>query len=304
MKLPARRTNRIERTAAIAAATLAAILVSACGNSQRDPGPGQAAQGTHAANTPSQRSAGPLRGCLKQYVGAIDNHILIRASICRENGGVTGTLHYEKAPAGAVLALHGSYASDGTARIEEMDSRSGTVTGAFTGRFESNGDFSGTWQSPDGARTLPFTIAIGAPAAASPADGSFAGEWESPGLSHEESFDLSLTQHGDSIIGYHCSVTHNATRVDCAQAYDTSGDSSDLPTIVGTATGTTAHVHFTSTYGLNKAGEPIGGEATMSLHNGELHWAISHAEDGEFYIPMQATLVRSHPARKDAAGAH
>ncbi|HVZ38235.1 MAG TPA: hypothetical protein VHI13_03085 [Candidatus Kapabacteria bacterium] len=304
MKLLARTMNRLEWTNPVAALMLAALLVSACGNPRRDAGPGEAARSNHSEDTSSRRTDVPTHNCMKQYAGAIDNHIHIQASICRENGGVTGTLHYEKAPAGAVLALHGTYASDGTARVEEVDSRSGRVTGAFTGRFDSSGGFSGTWQSPDGAKTMQFTIALGSQAAAAPAEESFAGEWESPRLSHEESFDLSLTQHGDSIVGYHCAVTRNAARVDCAMEFDAEGDSSDQPTIVGTVTGATAHVHFTSAYGINEAGGPIGGEATMSLRNGELHWAISHADEGEFYIPMQATLVRSHPAGKSTAGAH
>ena len=123
-----------------------------------------------------------------------------------------------------------------------------------------------------------------------PAD--FAEFWEGT-LAEARRHPLDLTVRGDSIVGRHCAVTKNATRVDCS-AEETTGDASEdsSPSIRGTFDGADARVHFESYYGVDSAMNPIGGTATMTLDGDRLAWKIVDFTPGDFYLPMQATLKR------------
>jgi hypothetical protein len=128
-------------------------------------------------------------------------------------------------------------------------------------------------------KILKFVIFLLLLSSPSYADDGFGGKWSS--VSDTISLDLTLSQNGDSITGYHCSVTANANRIDCS----TDGNVFGI-TLRGTIKGNSINVTFMSTYSMKT------GEAVITKKGKYLIWKITKAPDGEFYIPMEATLIK------------
>ena len=99
-------------------------------------------------------------------------------------------------------------------------------------------------------------------------------------------FTLKLVQRGDSLIGAHCAVTHNATRVDCAYVEEGSAQPVSL---AGSIRNGTARVRFTSSY------SNASGEARIVVRGRKIEWRIiqGSVSEGEYYLPMKATLTRA-----------
>jgi len=107
----------------------------------------------------------------------------------------------------------------------------------------------------------------------------FNGKWTS--VDDDISLDLDLFQTGDELTGYHCSVTKNAQRIDCALESDSMGFS-----IEGLVKGNAAEVTFFSTY-CNEYGK-----ARIVKCGDYLFWEVTEFPNGEFCIPLTAILER------------
>ncbi|GAB4413126.1 MAG: hypothetical protein Fur0044_07450 [Anaerolineae bacterium] len=105
----------------------------------------------------------------------------------------------------------------------------------------------------------------------------FKGEWQtSP---PDFPFDLTLTQTGTQLQGWHCGTLPDASRTDCLPA------GSAEYSVVGAIQGTTAEVQITSHYGGGV------GHAVLTYTNGALLWSLVEPPEGEFYLPQQAALA-------------
>lgn len=100
------------------------------------------------------------------------------------------------------------------------------------------------------------------------------------------SFTLKLSQRGDSLVGAHCAVTRNATRIDCAYAEEGSAQPVSL---AGAIRNGRAIVRFTSAY------SDATGDARILVRGRRIEWSIikGSVSGGEFYLPMTATLSRT-----------
>ena len=102
------------------------------------------------------------------------------------------------------------------------------------------------------------------------------------------SFDLDLRQEGNNLTGHHCGTTKNANRVDCSLE-------DEKATIVGTITGNTAKVKFTSAY----SGQM--GMAKITLDGDNLLWEVTAFPNGEYYLPDKAVMVKAQTPAKAVA---
>ena len=107
----------------------------------------------------------------------------------------------------------------------------------------------------------------------------FQSKWTS--VDDDISLDLDLFQTGDELTGYHCSVTKNAQRIDCALESDDMGYS-----IEGFIKGNQADITFLSTYCMKY------GKAKIVMHGDYLYWKVTEFPDGEFWLPLSALLKR------------
>jgi len=72
-----------------------------------------------------------------------------------DGGRVEGSYYYEKYKKD--IRLRGSVDAQKAVLLEELDP-AGNRTGVFTGRFTTGDTIEGTWSSPDGAKTMPFSV--------------------------------------------------------------------------------------------------------------------------------------------------
>ncbi|MEO5928992.1 MAG: hypothetical protein ABIR47_03580 [Candidatus Kapaibacterium sp.] len=228
-------------------------------------------------------------GCGDWYSGTIGNNIPIRMKLCRQGTTLGGTYQYVKV--GKDLELAGTVSPDGRIEINEYHG-SEMSTGKFVGSFVGNTLIEGTWISSAGKepKQLPFTLRL-EKRPAGVAD--FTGSWsyESDGYV----FALDLGVRGDSVFGYHCAVTKNATRVDCNDLHDDPSSSVDpmTPSVLGTIKGNVATVIFRSAYGTDSLGEPVSGQATITLNGNAIDWKVTSDADGDYYLAREATLKRA-----------
>jgi hypothetical protein len=112
----------------------------------------------------------------------------------------------------------------------------------------------------------------------------FQGIWSSS--TRAGTFDLLLIQTGNTIKGYHCSVTRGGRRIDCADQI-TNGKSGKkrAPTIRGKFKGRSGTVSFVSAF--NQA---AGGAARIQVQGRTLRWTVTRSR-GTHYLPSRATLV-------------
>lgn len=99
-------------------------------------------------------------------------------------------------------------------------------------------------------------------------------------------FTLRLSQRGDSLVGAHCAVTRNATRVDCAYVEEGSAQPVSL---AGSIRNGRALVRFNSSY------SDATGQARIIVRGRKIEWSIvkGSLSAGEFYLPMKAVLSRT-----------
>ena len=109
---------------------------------------------------------------------------------------------------------------------------------------------------------------------------SFAGTW-SDAYHEGGAFILQLTQAGNRVRGYHVSVAARGKRIDAALPED------GPPSITGTISAETAHVHFRSGY----RDDGSGGEALLTFRGDKLEWKIIKSS-GAHYFPKSAILSR------------
>jgi len=90
------------------------------------------------------------------------------------------------------------------------------------------------------------------------------------------------------IEGYHCAVTQNANRIDCALESDGAGFS--VNGVVADDDPSMAVLTITSHYGESVA--IIGTLKADDRDPNKVHWEITGAGEGEHYIPEKATITR------------
>jgi hypothetical protein len=274
----------------IKVATHSTLALIAC---SRQPHSGDAAPGnsapstTREGNTRTTSAPADTNGCEKSYRGNIGNNIPIRMKLCRDGEKLKGTYQYVKV--GQDLRLEGEMGRNGSFQMNEYHGNK-VSTGTFLGGFVGNTLIEGMWieGGANGQKQLPFTLWLEKPIAGV---ADFTGTWNYENDGYVFSLDLGLT--GDSVIGYHCAVTKNATRVDCNDLRS-NPDISDttFPSIRGTIRGNVATVTFESGYGMDSTGKPVSGQATMTLHGDLLDWKITTDGDGDYYLAREATLKR------------
>jgi|GEM_PF-7115490 len=282
-------------------ATLLVALIAACGGSPDTRTADARADSSSRADAPpaARKALSPGRsdtaGCARSYTGTIGADIGIAMSLCRTGDTLAGTYRYLKV--GKDIELQGHVEENGEFILYEWgNEKSRRQTGHWLGRFIGDSLMEGTWNDPQATRVLPFRVALAGSTAAAPATG-FSGGW----LYRKDgySFSLVLRQQGKSIVGHHCAVTKNATRLDCSSDEETDrglaepDGSFSKPSITGTVEGNVATVRFESAYGVDSLMNPITGTATMRLHDGTIDWKITDFTPGDFYLPMEATLRRS-----------
>lgn len=100
------------------------------------------------------RAAAPAAGW--HYAGRIDRTLAVQASLYRTATGVRGWYRYESRLES--LQLDGTVARTGAATLREWAGtrRTGTLAGTFSADRRA---FTGRWQSADGRRRLPCTLA-------------------------------------------------------------------------------------------------------------------------------------------------
>lgn len=108
---------------------------------------------------------------------------------------------------------------------------------------------------------------------------SFSGNWIWEKDSDTASFNLFLSQSGNTIEGSHCSVAMGGGRIDCA-------DEGEF-TIHGTISDGVATVNYISSY------SSAQGQAELRmLLNGNLAWKVTTKAGGQTYLPNKAILIR------------
>jgi hypothetical protein len=99
----------------------------------------------------------------RAYKGKIGNlEVMVRLE--KNGNALSGSYFYVgKATKGETIALSGSSTSGKLSLEEKVGAQK---TGSFSGTIERGGKLKGTWKTPDGARSLPFTLdAVTAPVA-------------------------------------------------------------------------------------------------------------------------------------------
>ncbi len=132
------------------------------------------------------------------------------------------------------------------------------------------------------------TLLLGgmAPFAHAQEPANFQGVWdmeETGGLT----FGLELYQKGETLSGYHCGMTSDASRIDCSLAAE------DDASITGSISGNVAKIRFTSAY----SGQI--GMAKLTLRDDSLLWEITAYPNGVYYLPDQAVLTKTVAAPAD-----
>ncbi len=286
------------------AASLLLALTAACGGAPdthaTDTRADSSARGDAGARAvaghdrPSERS--DTAGCARSYRGTIGADIEIAMSLCRTGDTLAGSYRYLKV--GKDIELQGHVEENGEFILYEWgNEKSRRQTGHWLGRFVNDSLLEGTWNAPQATRVLPFRVTLAGSTPPPPSAAGFSGGW----LYRKDgySFSLVLRQQGKSIVGHHCAVTKNATRIDCSSDEETDrglaepDGSFSNPSITGTVEGDIATVRFESSYGVDSLMNPITGTATMRLHDGTIDWTITDFTPGDFYLPMKATLRRS-----------
>ncbi|MDB5034538.1 MAG: hypothetical protein JWQ98_1779 [Chlorobi bacterium] len=268
----------------IKATAISTLALIACSRAPRpDDAPKSIPSAAPAPSTPPDSTDG---GDL--YTGTIGNNIPIRMRLRRQGAKLGGTYQYVKV--GKDLELSGTVSPDG--RIEMDEYHGGEMsTGKFVGSFVGNTLIEGVWI--EGVRgepkQLPFTLRLNKPAGVA----DFTGSWTYENDGYVFSLDLGV--RGDSVFGYHCAVTKNATRVDCNDLHDDPSRSEEPPTpsILGTIRGNIATVIFHSAYGVDSLGEPVSGQATITLNGDAIDWKITGNADGDYYLAREAVLKRA-----------
>lgn len=120
--------------------------------------------------------------------------------------------------------------------------------------------------------TIPYSISIEIPAGTAIPTTSVAGLWDDPSTF----FVLELYQDGLSVYGKHSVVGQNGAKIDAPDA-----------SIEGTLSGTVATVTFRSSFTIS-----TGTAEITYVDANTIKWKIIAPPDGEFYLPMEATLTR------------
>jgi hypothetical protein len=108
----------------------------------------------------------------------------------------------------------------------------------------------------------------------------FTGSWSYTTQSSQ--FHLHLTQNGNSIVGYHCSIMDNGNRIDCSDDY------TDLSIKGVVIEPNTISVSFRSYYSLSS------GRATIrKITDTNIQWKIDVKSNEVYYIPDSAILVKN-----------
>jgi hypothetical protein len=148
---------------------MAAHVLAGCGGKRAPPPlPGDvAAQTPFAASGPTSSSAqlASSPGTASPDVTAVCSFerrltgmigpANVFAQIHRVGDELAGSYFYEKV--GAELTLKGQVTG---ASVALFESASGKPTGKLDGECQPGGALSGTWSSPDGKRTLPFSLSV------------------------------------------------------------------------------------------------------------------------------------------------
>lgn len=174
----------------------------------------------------------------------------------------------------------------------------GLALSACTGRMERMEDHTDSMRSAKSHDTIPMAQPQTLPAAqdtavtpvAIPAIDTvrtgFSGRWVWQG-EEGASFELRLDQKDTVLTGFHCAITANARRVDCASNDDSKHST---PTITGTVNGRSATITFRSIYGIDKKGNRVTGTARI-IHRGDsIEWRIEGQATGEHWLPFAVTL--------------
>ena len=91
------------------------------------------------------------------YVGTLSNRT-IQMDMQVAGTTASGTYFYQQV--GTPLTLSGARAADGVITLDEQDAKK-QKTGAFRGTLSGpHRDFTGTWSSPNGKKTFPFTLKL------------------------------------------------------------------------------------------------------------------------------------------------
>lgn len=88
--------------------------------------------------------------------GSLDKNLFIALSITKHGDTVTGQYRYLRHP-DRFLIIKGTLAQDGTLSLTEFSEKGSTPSGHFHGSI-GTGKISGTWDSQDKSRHLPFSL--------------------------------------------------------------------------------------------------------------------------------------------------
>lgn len=127
-------------------------------------------------------------------------------------------------------------------------------------------------------------------------DNNFSGVWEEVSYAKDNQgnvlstyiFRLELEQNKGILRGKHCSRWDNDNRIDCITEFDSD---KDKYSITGKTNGGAAQIMFTPAY-ISSYSPQQTLRGSIKLVGGKLYWKIDEKPDGEFYVPMEATLTK------------
>lgn len=91
-----------------------------------------------------------------KYVGTLDGRLSITLELSKYEQGLNGTYYYSHI--GQALTITGTIDGVGTFNLDETDN-DGNKTGTFIGKLtEQGGRAEGTWATPDGSKSMPFSV--------------------------------------------------------------------------------------------------------------------------------------------------
>ncbi|MDP4145027.1 MAG: hypothetical protein Q8936_11185 [Bacillota bacterium] len=86
--------------------------------------------------------------------GTINKNLNIHMKLNFRKKEVTGSYYYDKYNQN--ISLKGTYDNYHNVKLTESDENS-NITGIFTGKISTSGDFEGTWSAPNGSKQMPFS---------------------------------------------------------------------------------------------------------------------------------------------------
>jgi hypothetical protein len=208
----------------------------------------------------------------KYFSGILGEKNNIQMRITRKDSSLSGFYLYEKIGMG--IPFLGKIDDQGNVEITEYTYvtdyegkiNPGDKTGIFKGKLAGK-KIEGTWSSPKGDKTLPFSITL-----QEPTKEKFTGSWNI--TDKKSGFTLELIQDGNQVKGGACAVIDDGRRIDCG-----SDDIKNEPNVEGTITDNVATVTFQSSFDTESKGT-----AVIILTDKGLIWDVTQEPKGESYI--------------------